>query len=72
MTKRDQKVEMSSGSVAAKDKPRRPYKKPQLAIYGKIAELTAGINGTLFDPGLGTLTRRSSGSILPPGGALNR
>jgi hypothetical protein len=50
MTKPEQNVPVSSGIVADK-KPLRPYKKPQLAIYGKLAELTAGVNGSNVDPG---------------------
>jgi hypothetical protein len=53
MTKREKEVEMS-----VKNEPRKPYKKPQLAIYGKLAELTAGENGSKADPGHTAPTRR--------------
>lgn len=58
MTKHEKEVEMSSGIAAGKNAPRKPYKKPQLAIYGKLAELTAGVNGSLADPGHTSPTRR--------------
>jgi len=58
MTKHDEKVEMSSGNAAGNNAPRKPYKKPQLAIYGKLAELTAGENGSQPDPGHTAPTRR--------------
>jgi len=57
MTKPEKEVEMSSG-IAGKNAPRKPYKKPQLAIYGKLAELTAGENGSKADPGHTAPTRR--------------
>jgi hypothetical protein len=53
MTKHEKEVEMSG-----KNEPRKPYKKPQLAIYGKLAELTAGENGSKADPGHTAPTRR--------------
>jgi len=53
MTKRETEVEM----VAGTNEPRKPYKKPQLAIYGKLAELTAGENGSKADPGHTAPTR---------------
>jgi hypothetical protein len=58
MTKHDQKVEMGPGIAAGKSKPRRPYKKPQLAVFGKLAELTAGVNGSTIDPGHSNFNRR--------------
>jgi hypothetical protein len=58
MLKREKEVEMSSGIAAKKNEPRKPYKKPQLAIYGKLAELTAGNTGSMPDKGIGTPTRR--------------
>ena len=57
MTKCEKEVEMSMG-IAGKSDPRKPYKKPQLAIYGKLAELTAGENGSKADPGHTSPTRR--------------
>jgi hypothetical protein len=54
----DQQIEKSSVVAAGKQKARRPYKKPELAIYGKLAELTAGVNGSMPDPGHSTPTRR--------------
>jgi hypothetical protein len=53
MTKHETEVEMSG-----KNEARKPYKKPQLAIYGKLAELTAGENGSKADPGHTAPTRR--------------
>ena len=50
MTKRDQ-VETESGNTAGKKPQHRPYKKPQLTVYGKLAELTAGVGGSNADPG---------------------
>jgi hypothetical protein len=58
MTKLVKEVEMTSGIAAEKNDPRKPYKKPQLAIYGKLAELTAGENGSKADPGHTSPTRR--------------
>lgn len=57
MTKPEKVVEMSSG-IAGKTAPRKPYKKPQLTNYGKLAELTAGENGSKADPGHTAPTRR--------------
>ena len=53
MTKHETEVEMNG-----KNEPRKPYKKPQLAIYGKLAELTAGENGSKADPGHTAPTRK--------------
>jgi hypothetical protein len=58
MTKCEKEVEMSMGVAAGESDPRKPYKKPQLAIYGKLAELTAGVNGSIADPGHTSPTRR--------------
>jgi hypothetical protein len=58
MTNREKEVKMSSGIAAGKNDPRKPYKKPQLAIYGKLAELTAGENGSKADPGHTSPTHR--------------
>jgi hypothetical protein len=58
MTKREKEVEMSSEIAAGKNAPRKTYKKPQLAIYGKLAELTAGETGSMPDPGHTSPTRR--------------
>jgi len=57
MTKREKDVQMNAGIAAGKDILRKPYTKPQLAIYGKLAELTAGINGSKADNGQGNKTR---------------
>jgi hypothetical protein len=38
--------------------PRKAYKKPELTIYGKIAELTACEKGSIADSGHTTPTRR--------------
>ena len=57
MTKRDQSVETKSG-IAAGEK--RPYKTPQLVIYGTLAELTEGNNGSNLDPG-GARTKNGNG-----------
>jgi hypothetical protein len=57
MTKPEKDVEMNAGIAAGKHNLRKPYKKPQLAIYGKLAELTAGINGSKVDNGQGNKTR---------------
>jgi hypothetical protein len=58
MTNRDQKVEMNPALATGKAKPRRPYEKPQLTVYGKLAELTAGVNGSIIDPGHSNFMRR--------------
>jgi hypothetical protein len=58
MKKLSLEIEKSSGIAKGKEKARRPYKKPQLAIYGKLAELTAGETGSIEDPGHVTTTRR--------------
>ena len=55
MTKRDKDAKIISGTAAGK---KRPYKTPQLAIYGKLAELTAGETGSQPDPGHTAPTRR--------------
>ena len=59
MKKFDQQIEKSSIVAAATQKARRPYQKPQLAIYGKLAELTAGVNGSLADGGHNNNNRRA-------------
>lgn len=51
MTKRDLNVDKSAPIVAGKKSPLRPYKKPELAVYGKLADLTAGVGGSKADPG---------------------
>jgi len=55
MSKRDKDAKISSETTAGK---KRPYKTPQLAIYGKLAELTAGETGSQPDPGHSSPTRR--------------
>jgi hypothetical protein len=40
---------------------RRVYAKPQLIVYGNVADLTAGNNGTIADPGHVTPTKLGAG-----------
>jgi hypothetical protein len=61
MKKADQEIEKSSGIAAGKEKGRRPYKKPQLVVYGNVATLTAGVGGSNPDPGHTTPTKVGSG-----------
>jgi hypothetical protein len=58
MTKSDKEAGINSASAG---KERRPYKKPQLAIYGKLAEITAGNNGSVSDHGQQQPTKRGVG-----------
>ena len=58
MKKVDQQIQKGSVVAAGKQKARRPYQKPQLAIYGKLAEMTAGVNGSNVDPGHMNNSRR--------------
>jgi hypothetical protein len=51
MSKTNQKVEIVSKQATEGKKPTKPYKTPQLVVYGKLAELTEGIGGSKFDPG---------------------
>jgi hypothetical protein len=37
---------------------KKPYKPPQVIEYGNVARLTAGGNGTHFDPGHDTRIKR--------------
>jgi hypothetical protein len=60
MRKRDQ-IEMGPGIAAGKNNPRKPYKKPELAVYGKLAELTAGVGGSNMDTGQSNRTKRGGG-----------
>jgi hypothetical protein len=61
MSKREQEGETESGNAAGKKRPHRPYKKPQLAVYGKLAELTAGVGGSHADPGHTAPTKVGAG-----------
>ena len=61
MTKREQEVETESGNPTGKKRPHRPYKKPELAVYGKLAELTAGVGGSHADPGHTAPTKVGAG-----------
>jgi hypothetical protein len=58
MTKREKEVGMGAGIAFRKNESGKPYKKPQLTIYGKLAELTAGETGSAADPGHTAPTRR--------------
>lgn len=60
MTKRIQKIDVNSPHASGK-KGRRPYKKPELATYGKLAEVTAGVGGSNADPGHTSPTKKGSG-----------
>ncbi len=53
-------MEEGAGTGSGK-RPRKPYKKPQLTTYGKLAELTAGVGGSNTDPGQGNTTKRGVG-----------
>ncbi len=59
MIKSDKQAEMNSAIAGGKE--RRPYKKPQLAIYGKLAEITAGSTGSTSDHGQMQPTKRGVG-----------
>ena len=61
MTKRGQEVETESGKPAGKKRPNRAYTKPELAVYGKLAELTAGVGGSHADPGHTAPTKVGTG-----------
>ena len=41
--------------------PRSAYKKPVLIVYGKIAEVTAGVGGSNADPGHTSQTKKGGG-----------
>ena len=60
MTKRDQNVDKGT-EIAIGKRARRPYRTPQLAVYGKLAELTAGLGGSNADPGQTSQTKRGAG-----------
>jgi len=59
MTKSNKEAGINSAIAGGKE--RRPYKKPQLAIYGKIAEITAGNTGSVSDHGQAQPTKRGAG-----------
>ncbi len=56
-----------SGSVAlsvARSTLKKPYKPPKVTEYGNVARLTAGVGGTVFDPGHDTGSKNGGG--VPP------
>ena len=61
MKKLDHEIEKSSEVAVGKNKARRPYKKPALVKYGKLAELTAGVGGSHADPGHATQSKKGTG-----------
>jgi hypothetical protein len=40
---------------------KKPYKPPKVTEYGNVARLTAGMNGTGFDPGHATRSKLGGG-----------
>jgi hypothetical protein len=60
MTKRVQDIDANSRQAPDK-KGRRPYKKPELVTYGKLAEVTAGVGGSNADPGHTAPTKKGGG-----------
>jgi hypothetical protein len=40
---------------------KKAYKTPHLTKHGSVAQLTAGVNGSNFDPGHNNNTRRGGG-----------
>jgi hypothetical protein len=59
--KLDQEIEKDFGIAAGEKKARKPYRKPDLVKYGKLAQLTAGIGGSNMDHGQGAKTKKGSG-----------
>jgi hypothetical protein len=45
----------------ARSSQKKPYKPPRVIEYGNVARLTAGGNGTHFDPGHDTRIKRGLG-----------
>ncbi len=44
----------NSGGPAKQDRPRLPYRRPQLNVYGDLTRLTQGGGGTDTDANLGS------------------
>jgi hypothetical protein len=61
MIKREREVEVGAGIAAGEKRPHKPYKKPQLTVYGKVAELTAGVGGSNMDSGQSNNTKLGKG-----------
>jgi len=58
------KTKDSSASESApitRSPRKKPYKPPKVTEYGSVARLTAGTNGTNFDPGHSNRTKLGGG-----------
>jgi hypothetical protein len=51
----------SAALPVAGSSPKKPYKPPKVIEYGNVARLTAGTNGSHFDPGHDTGTKLGVG-----------
>jgi hypothetical protein len=49
---------MEKTAQAAAELVKKPYSTPKLMIYGNLASMTAGVNGTKADPGHSSPTRK--------------
>jgi hypothetical protein len=56
-----QEVKTGSGIATKKERARKAYKKPKLTVYGKVADLTAGVGGSNADPGQQVQTKKGGG-----------
>ncbi|HYL60670.1 MAG TPA: hypothetical protein VEU51_17525 [Candidatus Acidoferrales bacterium] len=46
---------------STREQPRSKWTTPKLVVYGNVATLTQGVNGSNNDPGQGNQTKRGNG-----------
>jgi hypothetical protein len=47
--------------LSTREEPRSKWTTPKLVVYGNVATLTKGVNGSNNDPGQGNQTKRGNG-----------
>ena len=47
--------------LSTREEPRSKWTTPKLVVYGNVATLTQGVNGSNNDPGQGNQTKRGNG-----------
>lgn len=47
--------------LSTREEPRSQWTTPRLVVYGNVATLTLGVNGSNADPGQGNNTKKGNG-----------
>ncbi|MGH8598435.1 MAG: lasso RiPP family leader peptide-containing protein [Gammaproteobacteria bacterium] len=54
-------IEYESRRASMQRRSKRKYTSPKLVEYGSVKKLTAGVNGSNFDPGHASVTKHGQG-----------